>query len=284
MTVTEHSFRGKHGETITYDVTAPDGEPRGVVVIAHGLGEHGRRYGHVVDRLVGTGYTVAVPDHLGHGRSGGKRLRVQDFSDFTADLDRVIDEVASDDLPTFLLGHSMGGCIALDYALDHQDKLDGLVLSGAAVVPGADLSPVAIRLAPLLGRVAPWLPTTALDTANLSRDPQVIADYHDDPLVTTGKIPAGLGAAMLGTMKSFPARLPSLHLPLLVLHGGKDALTDPAGSTMVDERAGSTDKTLTIYDGLYHEIFNEPEQDQVIGDVVDWLTAHTAGSSNSESN
>lgn len=277
MTVNEHSFRGKHGETITYDVTAPEGNPRAIVVIAHGLGEHGRRYRHVVDRLVGAGYTVAVPDHLGHGRSGGKRLRVQDFSDFTTDLDRVLDEVTSDNLQTFLIGHSMGGCIALDYALDHQDKLDGLIISGAAVVPGADLSPIAIRLAPLLGRVAPWLPTTALDTDNLSRDPQVIADYHDDPLVTTGKIPAGLGAAMLQTMKSFPDRLPSLHLPLLVLHGGNDALTDPAGSTMVDQRAGSTDKTLTIYDGLYHEIFNEPEQDQVIGDVVDWLTAHTAG-------
>ncbi|NED65062.1 alpha/beta hydrolase, partial [Streptomyces sp. SID10244] len=118
------------------------------------------RYRHVVERLVGAGYLTAVPDHLGHGRSGGKRLRVQRFSDYTDDLGTVLDQVATGDLPTFLIGHSMGGCIALDFALDHQDRLDGLVLSGAAVVPGDDLSPVAVKLAPLLARVAPGLPTT----------------------------------------------------------------------------------------------------------------------------
>lgn len=274
MTVEEHTFRGAHGETITYDLTRPDGSSRGTVVIAHGLGEHGRRYGHVVEKLVGAGYTVAVPDHLGHGRSGGKRLRAT-YQDFTADLDRVIDAVSDDEHPTFLIGHSMGGAIALDYALDHQDKLDGLVLSGAAVAPGDDLPPIMLKIAPLLGKVAPGLPTTALDSGSISRDPKVVADYDTDPLVVRGKIPAGLAAAMLTAMQSFPKRLPSLHLPLLVLHGGKDALTNPAGSELVEKLAGSSDKTLVIYDGLYHEIFNEPEQDKVIGDVVDWITART---------
>ncbi|MYR06340.1 alpha/beta fold hydrolase [Gordonia sp. SID5947] len=275
MRVEERSFRGRHGETITYDVSRPDRVPRGTVVIAHGLGEHGRRYAHVVERLASAGYVVAVPDHLGHGRSGGKRLRVQKFSDYTDDLGTVLDQIVDDDLPTFLIGHSMGGCIALDFALDHQDRLDGLVLSGAAVIPGDDLSPVAVRLAPLLGRVAPGLPTTALDSASISRDPQVVATYDTDPLVTRGKIPARLGSAMLATMQSFPRRLPGLHIPLLVLHGGADALTSPAGSEMVDRLAASEDKTLTIYDGLYHEIFNEPERDQVISDVVGWLADHT---------
>ncbi|MGC4962345.1 lysophospholipase [Gordonia sp. DT218] len=275
MAVEERSFRGRHGETITYDVSRPEGGPRGTVVIAHGLGEHGRRYRHVVERLVGAGYLVAVPDHLGHGRSGGKRLRVQRFSDYTDDLGTVLDQVAIGDLPTFLIGHSMGGCIALDFALEHQDRLDGLVLSGAAVVPGDDLSPVAVKLAPLLARVAPGLPTTALDSANISRDPQVVATYDTDPLVTRGKIPAALGGAMLATMGSFPRRLPGLHIPLLVLHGSADALTSPAGSEMVDRLAASSDKTLTIYDGLYHEIFNEPERDQVISDVLGWVADHT---------
>ncbi|WAC58199.1 alpha/beta hydrolase [Gordonia sp. SL306] len=274
MTVEERSFRGRHGETITYDVSRPEGAPRGTVVIAHGLGEHGRRYRHVVERLVGAGYLTAVPDHLGHGRSGGKRLRVQRFSDYTDDLGTVLDQVAIGDLPTFLIGHSMGGCIALDFALDDQDRLDGLVLSGAAVVPGDDLSPVAVKLAPLLARVAPGLPTTALDSASISRDPQVVATYDTDPLVTRGKIPAALGGAMLATMGSFPRRLPGLQIPLLVLHGGADALTSAAGSEMVDRLAASSDKTLTIYDGLYHEIFNEPERDQVISDVLGWLADH----------
>ncbi|MGV9793757.1 alpha/beta hydrolase [Gordonia sp. NPDC003422] len=267
------TFTGGHGELIQYDLYRPDGDARGTLVIAHGLAEHGARYTHVVDRLVAAGFVVAVPDHVGHGRSGGKRLRVRGFADFTDDLDTVIDQVTTPDAPTFLLGHSMGGAIALDYALDHQDKLDGLVLSGAAVVPGDDLAPAAIKVAKILGRVAPWMPTTALDSASISKDRAVVAAYDADPLVPRGRIPAGLAGALLSTMQTFPDRLPSLHLPLLVLHGSADALTAPAGSEMVDRLAGSADKKLVIYDGLYHEIFNEPEQDIVIGDVVEWLEA-----------
>lgn len=279
MTPEEHTFRGRHGHTIAYDVYRPEGAPRGVVVIAHGLAEHARRYGHVAQRLVDAGYLVAIPDHVGHGRSGGKRLQVHRFGEFTEDLDTVVSHVADDALPTFLIGHSMGGCIALDYALDHQDKLGGLVLSGAAVLPGADLSPVAVKLAPLIGKIAPWLPTTALSSSSISRDPAVVAAYDADPLVTRGKIPAGLGGAMIATMQSFPQRLPSLQLPLLVMHGGADALTDPQGSRLVDDLAGSEDKTLVIYDELYHEIFNEPEQDVVLDEVVNWLQGHTPADS-----
>ncbi|GAB93922.1 putative monoacylglycerol lipase [Gordonia rhizosphera NBRC 16068] len=275
LKIEERTFRGRHGEQITYDVFAPEGDAVRTVVIAHGLGEHGRRYRHVVERLVDAGSVVAVPDHLGHGRSGGKRLRVQRFSDFTDDLDTVITEVADERRPTFLIGHSMGGCIALDYALDHPDRLSGLILSGAAVAPGADLSPIMIKLAPLIGRIAPGLPTTALSSASISRDPQVVADYDADPLVVRAKIPAGLGGAMLATMRSFPERLPTLHMPLLILHGSADALTDPAGSEMVARLAGSDDKSLIVYDGLYHEIFNEPEQDRVLDDVTGWLAART---------
>ncbi|MEE3848992.1 alpha/beta hydrolase [Gordonia sp. LSe1-13] len=270
----ERSFRGRHGETIRYDVFRPTGDARASVVIAHGAGEHGRRYGHVVERLVRARFRVAVPDHLGHGRSGGKRLRVHSVSDYTRDLDRVVDEIADDGLPTFLIGHSMGGCIALDYALNHQDRLDGLVLSAAAVVPGDDLPAVAIKLAPLLARIAPGLPTAALDSNLISRDPQVVADYAADPLVVRAKLPADMAGAMLTTMRSFPHRLPALRLPVLVMHGGDDALTSPAGSELVDRLAGSSDKTLTIYDGLYHEIFNEPERERVLDDVIDWLEGH----------
>ncbi|SDU54990.1 alpha/beta hydrolase [Gordonia westfalica] len=271
----EHSFRGPHGETIVYDVHRPEGDLRGVVVIAHGLAEHGRRYGHVAQRLVDAGYLVAIPDHVGHGRSGGKRMRLRRFSEFTGDLDTVIAHVSDDALPTYLIGHSMGGCIALDYALDHQDVLDGLILSGAAVLPGDDLSPLAIKIAPVLGKIAPGLPTTALSSASISRDPAVVAAYDADPLVTRGKIPAGLAGAMISAMQSFPERLPSLQLPVLVMHGSADALTDPRGSELVDRLAGSEDKTLVIYDDLFHEIFNEPEQDVVLDEVVSWLVAHT---------
>ncbi|OPX07590.1 alpha/beta hydrolase [Gordonia sp. i37] len=277
--VEERQFRGAHGETIVYDLYRPDvGEPRAVVVIAHGMGEHGRRYRHVVDALTGAGYLVAVPDHLGHGRSGGARMRITRFSQYTDDLARVISETGIDGVPTFLIGHSMGGCIALDYALDHPEALAGLVLSGAAIMPGDDLPGPLIAVSKLVGKIAPTLPTLALDSGSISRDPAVVADYESDPLVHRGKIPARLGAEMVSTMQSFPARLPSLRMPVLVMHGSEDTLTNPDGSRLVDELASSTDKTLIIWDGLRHEIFNEPEKDEVIGTLTRWLAQRVGAS------
>ncbi|GAA1481616.1 alpha/beta hydrolase [Gordonia sinesedis] len=269
--VTEHRFRGRHGHTIVYTLHRPLG-PRAVAVIAHGMGEHGGRYDHVVDALTDAGFTVAVPDHVGHGRSGGKRMRIRRFGDFSDDLDRVVTDVERGGLPTFLIGHSMGGAIALDYALNHQDRLDGLVLSGAAVKPGDDLSAPMIALAKAIGRFVPAAPTLQLDSKGISRDPAVIAAYDADPLVYHGKIPAGLAGGLLAVMGSFPNRLGALHIPLLVMHGSDDAMANPEGSVMVERLAGSEDKTLIIWDDLKHEIFNEPEQEKVLSTMLTWLT------------
>lgn len=194
MAQVEHEFIGRHGERIVFDVFEPADTPRAVVVIAHGMGEHGGRYRHVVEMFTDAGYLVAVPDHLGHGRSGGRRMQVSRFEDYTDDLHRVIGEVRVGGIPLFLVGHSMGGCIALDYALDHPDRLDGLVLSGAAVMPGDDLPGPLIAVSKLVGKIAPGLPTMALDAGSISRDPAVIAAYEADPMVYRGKIPARLGA------------------------------------------------------------------------------------------
>lgn len=271
------SVTGTHGNKIVYDVHRPESDPVGVVVIAHGLGEHARRYLHVAQRLTDLGYVVVAPDHAGHGRSDGKRLGVKDFNDFTDDLHTVVGQVDAVDGPTFLIGHSMGGAIALKYALDHPDELDGLVLSGPALIPGDDLPPILVKLAPVLGKLVPWLPSTALPASAVSRDPSVVAAYEADPLVWHGKIPAGLGGTLMATMATFPGRLPSLTMPTLVLHGGGDSLANPDGSRMVGRLAGGDDITVKIYDGLYHEIFNEPEQDEVLDDVTTWLEAHRAG-------
>ena len=269
--VTEHRFRGRHGHTIVYVVHRPV-EPRAVAVLAHGMGDHGGRYDHVVAALTDAGFTVAVPDHVGHGRSEGKRMRIRRFTDFTDDLDRVITEVDRGGLPVFLIGHSMGGAIALDYALEHQDRLDGLVLSGPAVVPGADLSAPMIAIAKAIGRFVPAAPTLQLNSADISRDPAVVAAYDADPLVFHGKIPAGLAGNLLATMDSFPKRLGALHIPLLAMHGSEDVMANPEGSVMVERLAGSEDKTLIIWDDLRHEIFNEPEQQEVLSTMLAWLT------------
>ena len=135
-----------------------------------------------------------------------------------------------------------------------------------------------IAVSQVLGKVAPWLPTIALDSTAVSRDPDVVAAYQADPLVTRARIPARLGAEMLSTMQSFPDRVGSLTIPLLVMHGSADRLTNPAGSEMVERLAGSDDKTLVIFDDLYHEIFNEPEQDKVLSTTLGWLEQHVAPS------
>jgi acylglycerol lipase len=267
----EHSFEGVGGTRVVYDLYEPDGEPRGVALVAHGVAEHAGRYGHVAALLTGLGLRVAIPDHRGHGRSGGKRLVVRDLQEFDDDLETLRARVAVDGLPTYLVGHSMGGCIALDYALDHQDVLAGLVLSAPAVVPGDDISPALMRVAKVLGRWLPSMPGQKLSSASVSRDPAVVAAYDADPLVFHGALTAGVGGAMLRAMESFPARLPSLRLPLLVMTGSDDKLVKPEGAASVERLAGSTDKTLRTYTGLYHEIFNEPEQDVVLEDLRAWL-------------
>ncbi|WP_372733738.1 lysophospholipase [Nocardioides sp.] len=271
MTRTAHSFSGVGGTTIAYDVYEPDGEPKGLILIAHGLGEHRGRYHHVAERLVALGLRVAIPDHRGHGESGGPRCDTRDVAEFTADLEslRKLTEIAG--APTYLLGHSMGGLIALDYALDHQDKLKALMLSGPLVLPGEDQPPWLVAIAKVLGKVVPTLGTLALDPNSVSRDPKVVADYIADPLNFHGKVKAGTGAALLRKVQSFPERLPSLMLPVLVMHGEKDKLTNPEGSKLVNALAGSSDKTLSIQPGLFHEIFNEPEQDRVLDELTAWL-------------
>ncbi|MBM4635589.1 alpha/beta fold hydrolase [Rhodococcus hoagii] len=273
MQHTESEFAGVHGTRIVYDVWRPDGPPTGILLLAHGLGEHARRYDHVVERLVGLGLVVYAPDHRGHGRSGGKRIELHDWSEFLDDLHRLSAVAIAENpgLQRFLLGHSMGGAIALSYALDHQDELSGLILSAPAVDVVGGKPRVVIEIGKILGRFAPGIPVDTLDAKSVSRDPAVVAAYESDPLVHHGKVKAGIARGMILAAESFPARLPSLTIPVLLLHGTEDRLADVSGSRMIAAHAGSKDLTLKTYDGLFHEVFNEPEQEKVLDDLVDWL-------------
>lgn len=273
MQHTESEFAGVHGTRIVYDVWRPDGPPTGILLLAHGLGEHARRYDHVIERLVGLGLVVYAPDHRGHGRSGGKRIELRDWSEFIDDLHQLSAVATAENpgLDRFLLGHSMGGAIALSYALAHQDELSGLILSAPAVDVVGGKPKIVVEVGKLLGRFAPGIPVETLDAKAVSRDPAVVAAYESDPLVHHGKVKAGIARGMIIAAESFPARLPSLTLPVLLLHGTEDHLADISGSRMIAAHAGSKDLTLKTYDGLFHEVFNEPEQDKVLDDLVDWL-------------
>ncbi len=259
--------------------TPDDGVSAARAVISHGYAEHGGRYRHVAERLTGAGLTVVVPDHRGHGRSEGRTVSVRRFDDYVADLHQVVLDVAIEqgDAPTVLLGHSMGGLIAALYALRHPEELRGLVLSAPAVV-ASGISAPAIAIGRLLARVAPEVGALKLPLERISRDPAVVAAYMADPLVHPRRVRARLGAEMLRAIDEVAAGVPRLTLPLLVMQGSADALVDPSAAAYVHDRVGSGDRTLKVYPGLYHEIFNEPERDRVLDDLLEWLLARVGPS------
>ena len=268
----EETFTGGAGVPIFWQSWLPDGPPKAVVVVAHGFGEHSGRYANVVDELVPRNYAVYAPDHRGHGRSGGTRALIDKFDYILNDLDVVFAYVSRDypGAPTFLLGHSMGGNIALGSALRKQSHLKGLILSGPAI--STEGVPKILRLIMrVLGKIAPKLGVRQLSADSVSRDPAVVKAYVDDPLVYHGKVPAGTGANMMKMAKDYPTRLPSLTVPLLVVHGSADELVPAAAGQLAHDLAGSKDKTIKIYDGLAHEVFNEPERAIVLADVANWL-------------
>ena len=275
MTHTEGTFIGAAGHEIYWQAWVPD-QPKALVVLAHGLHEHSGRYQHVAERLTRAGYAVYTVDHEGHGRSGGTRGNVVTMAGVLGDLDHVrrAAQEQHPGLPVVVLGHSMGGLIALDYVVSHgQDGLAALVLSAAAV-DTSSAGGLQVKLAPLVGRVAPNLGVMVLGAEKVSRDPVVVKDYENDPLNHNGKVRARTGAEMLLSVQRVVEALPRLDLPVLVMHGTADQLVPVQGSELIHDRIGSSDKTLKTYDGLYHEIFNEPEREQVLDDLVAWLDAH----------
>lgn len=270
------SLLGVGGVTLFTRTWRPEERPRGRVLLSHGYAEHSGRYAHVAERLVRAGLAVTAVDHRGHGRSGGDRATVRDFGLFAADL-RIVHEAMQDaapdeaDLPVVLLGHSMGSAIALDYLLGTPLPVRLLVLSGTFLrTPEATPEPVR-RLAPLLGRIAPRLQVQPLDANLISRDPAVVAAYRADPLVYTGKVQAATGAALLTLPDRVIPRAGAITLPTLLVHGGADGLADVEAARELERALGGDDVTLKVYEGLYHEVFNEPEQDRVLDDVVGWI-------------
>ncbi len=265
------------GLTLWRQWQLPAGEPRAIVLLLHGLGEHSGRYTHVFRALVDAGYGVHAIDHRGHGRSEGRRAYVRRYGDFMADLVAFRAAVAAEHpaTPLVVLGHSMGGNLAVGHVLDHQAGLAGLALSAPALAPGGSLKPALIKAAKLLGRIAPWLRPDKLDVEAISRDPAVVARYRNDRLVFTGKISAGVAGALLSAMERFPARYPELRLPILLLHGTADALADVTGSHRLEAGAVNATVTAHYYDGFFHEVFNEPDHAQVLGDLIAWLDGVT---------
>jgi alpha-beta hydrolase superfamily lysophospholipase len=273
----ESELAGVGGLRIYWQAWLPDRDARAVVVIAHGASEHSGRYQHVATRLVSEGYAVYAIEHRGHGRSAGSRALIDRLANTVSDLHCLVLQAGGEHpgAPVFLLGHSMGGTVAVVYALRHQDRLRGLILSGplAALEAAPPHQRVAARL---LSALVPRLPLISIDATLVSRDAAVVRSYVEDPLVYHGKLPVRTVAELAGAIDSFPDTVPAITIPTLIMYGTADGLCPPEGSQMLAERIGATNKTLLAYDGLYHEILNEPEQERVLDDVCSWLAARTA--------
>ena len=257
--VAEREFTGVR-ERIVVRVW-PAGRPRYVAVLAHGYGEHIGRYEHVADVLVRHGAAVYGPDHMGHGRSGGERVLITDFEDVVTDLHAAAGQARAvhPGLPMVLIGHSMGGMIAARYAQRYGDGLAALVLSGPVLGPR-----IAIRTLLELEEI----PDVPIDTATLSRDPEVGAAYAADPLVWHGPFKRPTVEAFdrcLATISS-GGRLGAL--PTLWVHGAADELVPLKDTRTGIEEIRGDRFTEIIYPGARHEVFNETNRDEVLADVT----------------
>jgi alpha-beta hydrolase superfamily lysophospholipase len=254
----EIELAGRRGRVV---VSAwPNADARYVVLIAHGYGEHVGRYEHVAQHLVQHGAAVYGPDHLGHGRSEGERASVADIEDIVADLHDVAARASEDHpgIPVVLIGHSMGGIIAARYAQQHGGELAALVLSGPAIGgnPGFEML---LSMDPI--------PEIPIDPETLSRDPAVGAAYAADELVYHGAFKRETLEAMFASIGAIAAG-PRFEMPTLWIHGEEDALAPLEVTRAAFGKVAGDDAEFRVYDGARHEIFNETNQDEVLGDVT----------------
>jgi len=251
----------------------PETGARAVIVVAHGLAEHGGRYETLAGELVQRDYAVYAVDHRGHGRSSGPRANIDRFAHLVSDFCAFTGRCAREhlDTPVFMLGHSMGGAVAFASALRLQHTLRGLVLSAPALATDQKLGPLQEMFVRFLSVVAPNTGALALPADAVSRDPSVVARYAADPLVHHKEIPARTLVELLRAMQGFPASAHELRLPTLILHGTADTLVPLAATRPVYQAFGTDDRSVKLYDGLYHEVFNEPERARVTADLLRWL-------------
>lgn len=271
----EGTFRGLGGEELHHRVWRPAGTSGATVVLVHGLAEHSGRYDHVGRRLAQSGYEVWALDHRGHGLSGGPRTFVERFDVYVADLE-TLRLLAAETAPgpQFVLGHSMGGTIAVAHALAHPSAWAGMVLTAPALSTG-EVSRVLEVAGRTLSRLAPRVGVLRLDGSAVSRDPEVVRAYENDPLVHRGKVSARLAAELVDRMATTARLAGDLRVPVLLMQGTEDRLVSAEGNRAVFDAFGSDDRTWRSWPGAYHEVMNEPEQDEVLDEIVAWLRART---------
>ncbi|HEX9135373.1 MAG TPA: alpha/beta hydrolase [Nitrospirota bacterium] len=250
--------------------------PVAEIILVHGFGEHSGRYRALVEYLNAHAYAVTAYDHRGHGRSEGLKGHVQRFNHYVGDLELFVSRLRTQGQSRrlFIVGHSMGGLIALCYAAAHPDRVDGMVISAPLLAVAAPIPPAKL----MIGRIAArWMPRlrlhNGLDPSSLSRSPEVASAYTSDPLVSF-RVSARWFAETTIAMEEVMEAAPRIHLPMLILQGGEDRIASPGTTGQFVNHLGSSDKEFGLYPGLYHELFNEPEKYEIYDRVSRWLEAH----------
>lgn len=269
----EGRFDGVDGLNIFYRSWRPDTVARGVVVIVHGFNSHSGYYTWVASQLTDAGLAVYALDHRGRGRSDGERFFVEKVADYVSDLATFVQLAKSENpgLPVFMLGHSAGGVISCTYALDYQQELAGLVCESFAFrVPAPDF---ALAVVKGLSHLVPHVHVLKLKNEDFSRDPEVVRFMNADPLIANEVQPTLTVAEMVRADERLEREFPQLTLPVFIMHGTEDKATKPSGSQLFYDTAGSSDKTLKLYDGYAHDLLNDVGKEVVMQDIVRWIDA-----------
>lgn len=272
----EHWLEGTGGRIFTRH-WEPSGEPRASLVICHGVNSHGGQYLRAGEDFAQRGFAVTALDLRGRGRSDGERFYAESIDEYVSDLSLAIEHARSlhPEVPVYVLGHSAGGVTATSYALDNQDKIAGLICESFAFRVFAPN--FALKVLEGASHFFPHAHVLKLKMADFSRDPAWVAQLEADPLTLDETQPVATVAAFARAGERFEREFSRIALPVLIMHGTADKATRPDGSEQFFREAGSTDKTLKLYNGHYHDLLNDLGREQVMDDVADWIEARLVG-------
>lgn len=269
----EESLQGMGGVNLFVRTWRPTQPARGVIVIVHGFNAHSGQYRWAAEQFAAVGLAVYALDLRGRGRSDGERYYVERFADYVSDVAALVSLARSREpaLPLFMLGHSAGGVVACLYTVEHQTQLAGLICESFAFeVPAPDF---ALAVLKGLSHLAPHAHVLRLKNEDFSRDPAVVAEMNADPLIANEVQPTNTVAEMVRADERLKLEFPLISLPLLILHGTEDRAARPSGSQLFHRRAGSTDKTLRLYEGHLHDLLRDLGKEQVMADITGWIDA-----------